>query len=129
MGRLLLRIFVPARLRHTVRARLDARYVSRADHQALRAEVKALRDEVTRLRKVAAPAVPPASAPDPALAAKAEDAHRLAREGAAAMDHTLQAEVLLWQAVDRLEERIDRLDRPGSESSAEVSPGGFASCV
>ncbi|WP_225878847.1 hypothetical protein [Spongiactinospora rosea] len=43
------------------------------------------------------------SAPDQARMARWDDAHRLAVETASAMDRILQNEVLLWQAVDRVE--------------------------
>jgi type II secretory pathway component PulM len=89
---------------------LDARYVTRAAHredvrdslwevQALKREVAELRREVESLRRQAK-----APAPDGALTAKVQDAHRLATEAASAVDHLLQAEVLLWQAVDGLRE-------------------------
>ncbi len=146
----LLRILVPARVRRAVHAGLDARYVSRADHrqdirdvrdrtraevQALRAEVRALRDEVAKLRRR-----PAAPAPDPELPGKVDDARRLAQEGAAATDHLMQAEVLLWQAVDRLEARVDRLDSAPVPVPADGPEGpaggggaggheGFASCA
>ncbi|WP_066362783.1 hypothetical protein [Herbidospora mongoliensis] len=59
--RLILRVLAPPRLRRAVRVRVDARYVTRADHrqdlkealweiQMLRREVVALRREVDRLR-------------------------------------------------------------------------------
>ncbi|TKK88615.1 hypothetical protein FDA94_13150 [Herbidospora galbida] len=59
--RLVLRVLAPPRLRRAVRVRVDARYVTRADHaqdmkealweiQMLRREVVALRREVDRLR-------------------------------------------------------------------------------
>jgi len=119
MSRFFLRVLVPAKIRRAVRARFDARYVSREDHRrdvrdalwevrSLRREVVALRAEVDRLRKERKPASAPA---DPAMPAKVGEAKRLAEETAAAADHLLQSEVLIWQAVDRLEARIERLEQ------------------
>ncbi|MBO3746378.1 hypothetical protein J5X84_09910 [Streptosporangiaceae bacterium NEAU-GS5] len=57
----MMRMVVPSRIRRAARARLDARYASRADHRdalfelkMLRREVVALRREVDRLREGAA---------------------------------------------------------------------------
>ena len=105
--------------RRAVRARFDARYVARADHRrdvrdalwevrSLRREVVALRSEVQRLREQRGAAPAPA---DPGMPAKVGEARRLAEETAAAADHLLQSEVLIWQALDRLEARIDRLEQ------------------
>lgn len=106
MVRLWKRALVPARLQRAVRGWFDSRYISRADHrqdikdalwevQTLGREVTALRAEVDRLRAQVAKAEP-----DQARARRWDDAHRLAGETAAAMEHVLQNEVLLWQAVD-----------------------------
>lgn len=119
MSRFFLRVLIPAKVRRAVRARFDARYVARADHRrdvrdalwevrSLRREVVALRAEVERLRRERRPAPPPA---DPGMPAKVGEARRLAEETAVAADHLLQSEVLIWQAVDRLEARIDRLEQ------------------
>ncbi len=110
MARVVWRVLVPRRVLRAVLVRLDGRYVSRAEHrqdvkdslwevQALRREVTELRREVELLRKQG-------KAPSGAggLTAKVEDAHRLATEASSAVDHLLQAEVLLWQAVDGLRE-------------------------
>ncbi|MFC4588290.1 hypothetical protein [Sphaerisporangium corydalis] len=113
MARFVMRVLAPLRLRRAVLSRFDARYVTRADHrqdvrdslwevQALKREVAALRREVDQLRQRVAGAG--GGSPSPALAARVEDAHRLATETAAAMDHLLQAEVLLWQAIDAVRE-------------------------
>ncbi|MEV5412580.1 hypothetical protein AB0K60_27565 [Thermopolyspora sp. NPDC052614] len=121
MSRFLLRVLVPAKIRRVVRARFDARYVVRADHRrdvrdalwevrSLRREVVALRAEVERLRKQRG------ATPAPADPAKVGEARRLAEETAAAADHLLQSEVLIWQAVDRLEGRIERLEEAAEES-------------
>jgi phage shock protein A len=133
-------MLLPVRVRRAVRTRFDARYVARADHRqdvrdalwearSLRREVVALRGEVERFRRQIAAA----TAPDPALAGRADEAQRLARESACAMDHLLQNEVLLWQAVDRLETRVERLEpeaRSVPEPAAkDADPGGFASCA
>jgi hypothetical protein len=119
MSRFLLRVLVPAKVRGAVRAWFDARYVALADHRkdvrdalwevkSLRREVVALRNEVERLRKERRPAAAPA---DGGMPAKVGEARRLAEETAAAADRLLQSEVLIWQAVDRLEARIERLER------------------
>jgi ribulose 1,5-bisphosphate carboxylase large subunit-like protein len=115
--------------------------VARSDHrhdvrdalwevQSLRREVVALRREVERLQ--GRPGA--SSVPDTTLAAKVSEAQRLAGESASAMDHLLQAEVLLWQAVDRLEDRVERLEPAAQEADAKVNgqeadPEGFASCA
>ncbi|WP_327089792.1 hypothetical protein OIE66_03985 [Nonomuraea sp. NBC_01738] len=89
----MMRVLVPARLRNAVRTWFDSRYISVADHrqdikdalwevQTLRREVVTLQDEVKRLR--------------------VEEAHRLSRETAEALDRILQNEVLVWQAIDAL---------------------------
>jgi hypothetical protein len=108
-----MRVLAPLRVRRAVLNRFDARYVTRAAHrqdvkdslwevQALKREIAELRREVGQLRRRASgTAAKPA---DPALAAKVEDAHRLATETAAAVDHVLQAEVLIWQAIDAIRE-------------------------
>ncbi|WP_406312351.1 hypothetical protein OHA77_27530 [Streptosporangium sp. NBC_01639] len=118
------RALVPARLRRAVRGWFDSRYISLADHrqdikdalwevQTLGREVTALRAEVDRLRaQVAKSGV----AQD--RAERWDDAHRLARETATALDGVLQNEVMLWQAVDRL---------PGGVSSASPSSGSPSS--
>lgn len=117
MGRFLKIVPVPARLRRAVRGWLDARYVTRVDHRndirdslwevrAVSRELAALRREVERLRtqvtSLAAQGKRPAGV-DPVRAAKWDEAHRLATETATAMDRLLQNEVLLWQAVDRID--------------------------
>ncbi|GLW06169.1 hypothetical protein Misp01_12990 [Microtetraspora sp. NBRC 13810] len=118
---------VPTRLRRAVRAWLDARYVTRVDHrhdirdslwevQALGRELVALRREVERLRaQVTTLTERPraAAAPDPRQTARWDEAHRLAHETATAVDRLLQNEVLLWQAVDR----IDAGARPAGEGA------------
>ncbi|GII79424.1 hypothetical protein Sru01_44060 [Sphaerisporangium rufum] len=109
MARFVMRVLAPSRLRRAVLGRFDTRYVTRADHrqdvrdalwevQALKRELTALRREMERLGRDVKRAAP--AGPDPAVKARAEEAHRLATETAAAVDHLLQAEVLLWQAVD-----------------------------
>jgi hypothetical protein len=131
MSRFFLRVLVPAKVRRAVRARFDARYVVRADHRrdvrdalwevrSLRREVVALRAEVERLRRERTPAAPPV---DPAMPAKVGEARRLAEETAVAADHLLQSEVLIWQAIDRLEARIDRLEEAaeGSRHAREMA--------
>ncbi|MEU4410841.1 hypothetical protein AB0F88_40585 [Streptosporangium sp. NPDC023963] len=101
------RALVPAPLRRAVLGWFDSRYISRADHRqdvkdalwevrTLAREVTSLRAEVVELRaQVAGVKL------DPARAGRWDDAHRLARETAVALDGVLQNEVLLWQAVDR----------------------------
>ncbi|MGC5011054.1 hypothetical protein ACLQ2R_09855 [Streptosporangium sp. DT93] len=114
MVRLMRRALVPTPLRKAVLGWFDARYISRADHRqdvkdalwevrtlarevtSLRAEVVELRAQVTRARL------------DPARAGRWDDAHRLARETAVALDEVLRNEVLLWQAVDRADATRDR---------------------
>ncbi|MFC4535535.1 hypothetical protein [Sphaerisporangium dianthi] len=111
MARFVMRGLVPLRVRRAVLGRFDARYVTRADHrqdvrdalwevQALKREIEGLRREVEQLRREVKRAGSPA--PSAALTTKVEDAHRLATETASAVDHLLQAEVRLWQAVDGL---------------------------
>lgn len=96
-----------------VRSRIDARYVTKADHRRdikdalwevrmLRREVESLRNEVDRLRKTAKMSVTPAPARDPRIA----EAHRLATETADALDRVLQNEVRVWQAIDDLSTRV-----------------------
>ncbi|GAA3839456.1 hypothetical protein GCM10022226_72220 [Sphaerisporangium flaviroseum] len=115
MARFVMRVLAPLRVRRAVLGRFDSRYVTRADHrqdvrdslwevQALKRELTALRREVEQLRQRVAVASKATASTDPALAARVEDAHRLATETASAVDHVLQAEVLLWQAVDALRE-------------------------
>ncbi|MER7212301.1 hypothetical protein [Streptosporangium sp. NPDC000239] len=107
MVRLRKRALLPAWLRRAVLGWFDARYISRADHrqdikdalwevQTLGREVTALRAEVDRLRAQVAKATP-----EQAQVRRWDDAHRLAQETAAAMEHVLQNEVLLWQAADQ----------------------------
>ncbi|MFC6081510.1 hypothetical protein [Sphaerisporangium aureirubrum] len=109
MARVVWRVLVPRRILRAVLGRFDGRYVTRAEHrqdvrdslwevQALKREIAELRREVEQLRRAKAPA------PAGGLAAKVEDAHRLATEAASAVDHLLQAEVLIWQALDGLRE-------------------------
>ncbi|MEU8266440.1 hypothetical protein AB0B89_04670 [Sphaerisporangium sp. NPDC049002] len=113
MSRFVMRVLAPLRVRRAILGRLDGRYVTRADHrqdvrdslwevQALKREVTALRREVDQLRRRAAG--PTAPSTDPKLAARVEDAHRLATETASAVDHVLQSEVLIWQAIDAIRE-------------------------
>lgn len=125
MIRFLRRVLAPftAPMTRAVRSRIDARYVTKADHrravkdvlwevQMLRREVVALRGEVDRLRKTAkAPAAPP-SARDP----RAAEAHRLATETAEALDKVLQNEIRVWQAIDDLSARISA-SAPGSPAA------------
>ncbi|MEO3808483.1 hypothetical protein ABGB17_05720 [Sphaerisporangium sp. B11E5] len=110
MARVVWRVLVPRRVLRAALARFDGRYVTRVEHrqdvrdalwevQALKREIAELRREVEHLRRQAKP-----PAVNGALTAKVEDAHRLATEAASAVDHLLQAEVLLWQAVDGLRE-------------------------
>ena len=114
---------VPARLREAVRGRLDARYVTRVDHrhavrdslweiQAVGREVAALRRDVERLR-AQVDALARRAGPDPRRAARWDEAHRLAEETATAMDRLLQNEVLLWQAVDRIDAGLGEPERAG----------------
>lgn len=106
-----MRALVPARLRAAVRSWFDSRYISVADHrqdikdalwevQTLRREVVTLQEEVRRLQGPA----PAAARADEThrLAREAAEAHRLAKETAEALDHVLQNEVLVWQAIDSL---------------------------
>ncbi|PZG36210.1 hypothetical protein C1I98_27000 [Spongiactinospora gelatinilytica] len=100
---------VPGWIRRSVRSWLDAHYVRRVDHKndirdslweikVVARELAELRAEVERLNARVAKI-----APDQARMARWDDAHRLAVETASAMDRILQNEVLLWQAVDRVE--------------------------
>ncbi|MCG5214389.1 hypothetical protein [Streptosporangium sp. KLBMP 9127] len=107
------------RLRRAVRAWFDARYIPRAEHrdavrdilwevQAAGRELAELRREVETMRArlakpVTAPVTAPVKVPDPRQTARWDDAHRLASETASAVDHLLQNEILLWQAVDRID--------------------------
>ncbi|WP_424535998.1 hypothetical protein ACOZ38_39340 [Sphaerisporangium viridialbum] len=113
MSGFVMRVLAPLRVRRAILSRLDGRYVTRADHrqdvrdslwevQALKREVAALRREVDQLRQRSAGTKAPST--DPALAAKVADAHRLATETASALDHVLQSEVLIWQAIDTIRE-------------------------
>ncbi|MFI6906246.1 hypothetical protein ACIBKY_33630 [Nonomuraea sp. NPDC050394] len=94
----MMRVLVPVRLRKAVRGWFDSRYISVADHrqdikdalwevQTLRREVVTLQEEVRQ------------------LASRTGDAQRLSKETADALDHVLQNEVLVWQAIDGLKER------------------------
>ncbi|GGK71123.1 hypothetical protein Sme01_26900 [Sphaerisporangium melleum] len=132
MARFVMRVLAPLRVRRAVLGRFDARYVTRADHrqdvrdalwevQALKREIEGLRREVEQLRREVKRAGTPQAAPGAALTGKVEEAHRLATETASAVDHLLQAEVRLWQAVDDLREG----DAP-SDASGEVAEGGVA---
>ena len=113
----MVRFLIPARLRRAILSRLDRRYVTKQDHrqdlrdalrevEALKREVVALRREVERLRRAGGQAK--GGAADPETARTAADAHRLATETAAGVDHLLQREVLLWQAIDELKSRSPR---------------------
>lgn len=115
MIRFLRRVLAPfiAPIARAVRSRIDARYVTKADHrraikdalwevQMLRREVVALRNEVDRLRKTAKASAAPPPARDPRVA----EAHRLATETAEALDKVLQNEMRVWQAIDDLSARI-----------------------
>ncbi|MBB4701235.1 hypothetical protein [Sphaerisporangium siamense] len=100
--------------------------MTRADHrqdvkdalwevQALKRELAEVRREVGQLRKrVESAAAAPVKATDPALGAKVAETHRLASETASAVDHLLQADVLLWQAVEEIREG----DRPAADGPA-----------
>jgi hypothetical protein len=143
----LLRVLAPARVRRAVIARLDARYVTRRDHrddikdslwevQALRREVAELRRDVERLRDRWADAARDPHGPgspggpdarvDAGQVRRWDDAHRLALETAASLDHVLQNEVLLWQAVDRLEARLDTGGDAARARGGAASRGGAA---
>ncbi|WP_235558095.1 hypothetical protein [Sphaerimonospora mesophila] len=115
MMRFVRRVLAPltAPISRRVRSRIDARYVTKADHrrdikdalwevQMLRREVVSLRNEVDRLRKTAKASAAPAPARDPRVA----EAHRLATETADALDKVLQNEVRVWQAIDDLSARV-----------------------
>jgi hypothetical protein len=110
----MVRLLLPARVRRALLARFDARYITKQDHrqdlrdalwemESLKREVVTLRREVERLRQAGAKAGK--AAPDPGLAGKVADASRLATETAASLDHLLQNEVLVWQAIDELKSR------------------------
>ncbi|MFI0419440.1 hypothetical protein [Spongiactinospora sp. 9N601] len=115
MVRLVRRVPVPGWIRRSARSWLDAHYVRRVDHKndirdslweikVVARELAELRAEVERLNARVAKIAPAAeAAPDQARMARWDDAHRLAVETASAMDRILQNEVLLWQAVDRVE--------------------------
>ncbi|MDH2427666.1 hypothetical protein [Sphaerisporangium sp. TRM90804] len=131
MARLVMRMLAPSRVRQALFKRFDLRYVTRGDHrgdlkdalwevQALKRDMTALRREVEQLRRRVA-AAGTAPAPDPAVGAKAEEAHRLAAETASAVDHLLQAEVLLWQAVDDGRERAAGGGERAAESGRDES--------
>ncbi|SDQ39513.1 hypothetical protein [Thermostaphylospora chromogena] len=85
----------------------------------MKQEVAALRRDVERLRSrvdaLAARRVP--AAPDPSRTARWDEAHRLANETAGAMDRLLQNEVMLWQAVDRID-AILAAERSAAEPGA-----------
>lgn len=109
-----------APLTRAVRSRIDARYVSKADHrqaikdtlweiQMLRREVVALRGELDRLRAGRPSVGSPGAGSDP----RAAEAHRLATETAAALDKVLQNEVRVWQAIDDLAARMPAGRRAG----------------
>ncbi|MDF5753423.1 hypothetical protein [Spongiactinospora sp. TRM90649] len=109
MARLVRRVLVPGWIRRAAQSWFDARYVTRADHKddirdslwevkAVVRELAELRGEVEKLSARIA-----RSAPDQTRMTRWDDAHRLAGETASAMDRILQNEVLLWQAVDRVE--------------------------
>ncbi|GII92587.1 hypothetical protein [Sinosporangium siamense] len=132
MLRSLLLGLVPPRFRRAVVARLDARYVTKADHrddikdslweiQVVSREVAALRRDVERLRAQLAAAVP-----SPELAGRVAEVDRLAKETAVALDRVLQNEVLLWQAVDALAEGGDAR---GDDGAPELGGEGSARCV
>jgi hypothetical protein len=115
MVRLVKRVPVPRWLRHSVSSWFDRRYVTRAQHKndirdslwevkVVARELAELRREVERLGARVA-----AITPDGARMARWDDAHRLAGETAAAVDRILQNEVLLWQAVDRVEAAVTSL--------------------
>ncbi|GII61922.1 hypothetical protein Skr01_20070 [Sphaerisporangium krabiense] len=120
-----LRALVPSGVWRAVLRRFDGRYVTRADHrqdvkdalwevQALKRELGELRREVGQLRKRVESAAAPVKAADPVLGAKVVETHRLATETASAVDHLLQADVLLWQAVEEIREG----DRPATDGPA-----------
>jgi hypothetical protein len=135
MMRFVARVLVPARLRRAFRSRLDARYITKADHrqdvrslreeyrrlhqeanddrkreaehalreiELLRHEVAALRDEVVRLRDATKESLQKVKS----VSDGAAQARRLATEGAGAIDHVLQSEVRIWQAIDTLASRM-----------------------
>ncbi|MBB4937168.1 hypothetical protein FHR32_001473 [Streptosporangium album] len=121
------RALVPARLRRAVRGWFDSRYISLADHRqdirdalwevrTLGREVTALRAEVDRLRGQVAKA-----GVGQERAERWDDAHRLARETAVALDGVLQNEVLLWQAVERLPGGVP----PTGMTSAGTAPASL----
>lgn len=136
MARFLMRALLPSGVRRALLGRLDARYVTRADHrqdvrdslwevQALKREITALRREVEQLRKRAGDGGRPSA--DPAARAKAEEAHRLATETAASVDHLLQTEVLLWQAIDGLRDGDDAHPSKAVEARRRKPSDGSAS--
>ncbi|MFG1700295.1 hypothetical protein [Nonomuraea sp. NPDC049309] len=120
------RVPVPARLKKAVRTWFDSRYISIADHRqdikdalwevqtlrremaTLQQEVKRLQQETERLRKARQPVIDKK---------KIDDTHRLAQETAKALDGVLQNEVLVWQAIDQLKDRLqdERAGRRGDE--------------
>ncbi|WP_248958104.1 hypothetical protein [Sphaerisporangium perillae] len=113
MARFVMRVLAPLRVRRAVLGRFDARYVTRADHrqdvrdalwevQAVKREIEALRREVEQLRKEIRRGT--SASPGAAAATKAEEALRLATETASAVDHLLQEEIRLWQAIDGIRE-------------------------
>ncbi|RCG32293.1 hypothetical protein DQ384_07280 [Sphaerisporangium album] len=130
MARFVMRVLLPLRVRRAVLRRFDGRYVTRADHrqdvrdalwevQALKREIVELRREVELLRRRIDKGTDRGGSPhaDPALTSKIEDAHRLAGETAAAVDHLLQTDVLLWQAVEQLREQTTVAGAGPSERS------------
>ncbi|MBB2913923.1 hypothetical protein FHS43_005232 [Streptosporangium becharense] len=142
------RALVPASLRRAVLRWFDSRYISRADHRqdlkdavwevrtlsrevrALSREVAALRAEVGELRTRAAASASGAGdrgGVTPERTARWDEAHRLARETAVALDQVLQNEVLLWQAVDRAARTGTA--RFEAEDSGRPGPGGLGGTV
>ncbi|NRQ37901.1 hypothetical protein HII36_39640 [Nonomuraea sp. NN258] len=110
----MMRVLVPVRLRKAVRTWFDSRYISIADHrqdirdalwevQTLRREMATLQAEVERLKNARPPAIDKT---------KVDDTHRLAQETAQAMDGVLQNEILVWQAIDDLRQRVGAGGRP-----------------
>ena len=121
MMRFVVRVLLASRLRRAVRARIDARYVTKDVHrqdlkdalwevQKLRKEIIALRDEVAQRREVVALREEvvalrrkvSAPAPKPPVDPRIAQAHRLATQTAESLDHVLQNEVRIWQALDGL---------------------------
>ncbi|GII55779.1 hypothetical protein Pth03_41680 [Planotetraspora thailandica] len=105
----LVRVLVPGPARRAVRARIDARYATKAD---LRQEIRALRQEIERLRTLVTATANGAKAADDAA-----NARRLAEETAEALDHVLQNEVRLRQAVDGLAARLPATDTARTDSA------------